>query len=169
MPGVRVIRAEIPAGKATNSPPLGPALQQLGLDPSKVIEDINKATKKYSGHTVKIKIIVDLDTLKYDIITELPSTTDLLLKAVGVESPSGDPAKNKIGNISLEKIIEIALFKKKELNAKSLKAAVKTILGSARSIGLTVEGKDPKIVIKEIEQGLYDDLLRKYEDKWISE
>jgi len=86
-----------------------------------------------------------------------------------VESPSGDPAKNKIGNISLEKIIEIALFKKKELNAKSLKAAVKTILGSARSIGLTVEGKDPKIVIKEIEQGLYDDLLRKYEDKWISE
>lgn len=168
MPGVRVIRAEVPAGKATIAPPLGSSLQQLGLDPSRVIEEINRLTKPYEGYNVKIRVIVDLDTLKYDIFVDLPSTTELLLKAAGVSEPSGDPKNKKIGNVSLEKIVEIAVFKKRELNAKSLKAAVKTILGTARSIGLNIENKDPKEVIRDLENGVYDDILKKYESKWIN-
>lgn len=168
MPGIRVIKAEIQGGKATVSPPLAPSLQQLGLDPSKVIDEINKLTRSYEGHTVRVKIIVDLDTKKYDIRIELPTTTDLLLKAAKASETSGDPAKKKIGNISLEDVISIAIIKKRELKAKSLKAAVKTILGSARSIGLTVDKKDPRDVSREIDNGLYDEILKKYEDKWFS-
>ncbi|MEM1873064.1 MAG: hypothetical protein QXS85_02340 [Acidilobaceae archaeon] len=97
-----------------------------------------------------------------------PSATELLLKAVKASEPSGDPAHKKIGDLPLEKIVEIAIEKKPDLLAKSLKAAVKTILGSARSIGITVNGKDPKIVSKEIDEGLHDELLKRYEDKWVT-
>jgi len=97
-----------------------------------------------------------------------PTVTELLLKAVGASEPSGDPVNKKIGDLPFEKIVEIAIEKKPDLLAKSLKAAVKTILGSARSIGITVNGKDPKIVSKEVDQGVYDDILARYEDKWRS-
>jgi len=97
-----------------------------------------------------------------------PTVTELLLKAVGASEPSGDPVNKKIGDLPFERIVEIAIEKKPDLLAKSLKAAVKTILGSARSIGITVNGKDPKIVSKEVDQGVYDDILARYEDKWRS-
>ncbi|MGC9148275.1 MAG: 50S ribosomal protein L11 [Sulfolobales archaeon] len=168
MPRVRVVRAEIQAGKASVAPPLAPALQQLGLDPLKIMDEINRLTKRYEGYVVKVKIFVDQDTLKYDIKIDLPTTTDLLLKTANVSEPSGDPAKKKIGDVSLEKIIEVAIVKKRELNAKSLKAAVKSLLGSARSIGLTVDKKDPKEVSKEIDAGVYDEIFKKYEEKWLS-
>ncbi|MEM2202870.1 MAG: 50S ribosomal protein L11 [Sulfolobales archaeon] len=169
MPRIRVVRLHVQGGKASPAPPLGPTLQQLGLDPAKVVDDINKATKPYEGYEVRVDVIVDLDTLHYDLRVKLPTTTSLLLKAVGAEAPSGDPAHKKIGDLSLEKIVEIAIIKKPELNAKSLKAAVKTILGSAKSIGITVEGKDPKEVQAEIDRGLHDSLLLKYEDRWRSQ
>lgn len=75
----------------------------------------------------------------------------------------------KIGDLPLEKIVEIALQKKPQLLAKTLKGAVKTILGSARSIGITVEGKDAKEVSREIDEGKYDALLAKYEEEWEKE
>lgn len=96
----------------------------------------------------------------------MPTTTELLLKAVKASEPSGDPAHKKIGDLSLEKVIEIAIEKKKDMLSKSLKAAVKSVLGSARSIGITVNGKDPKEVTKEIDEGLHDSLLAAYEERW---
>ncbi|GBF08795.1 50S ribosomal protein L11 [Aeropyrum pernix] len=95
-----------------------------------------------------------------------PSTTELLLKAVGAKAPSGDPIHQKIGDLPFEKIVEIAIEKKPDLLAKTLKAAVKTILGSARSIGVTVDGKDPKEVTRQVDEGVYDAVLAKYEEKW---
>lgn len=97
-----------------------------------------------------------------------PTITELLLKAVGASEPSGDPVNKKIGDLPFEKIVEIAIEKKPDLLAKSLKAAVKTVLGSARSIGITVDGKDPKVVSREVDSGVYDDILARYEDKWRS-
>ncbi len=97
-----------------------------------------------------------------------PTTTELLLKAVKAEEPSGDPAHKKIGDLPFEKIVEIAIEKKPDLQAKSLKAAVKMILSSARSIGVTVDGKDPKVVIGEVDKGVYDEVLARYEGSWSS-
>jgi len=168
MPRIRVVRFQVEGGKASPAPPLGPTLQQLGLDPAKVVDDINRATKNYQGLQVRVDVIVDLDTMKYDLRVKLPTTTSLLLSAADAKSPSGDPAHKKVGDISLEKAIEIAILKKPELNAKSLKAAVKTILGTARSIGITVNGKDPREVQAEIDRGLHNEIMLKYEDKWRS-
>ncbi|RLG88653.1 MAG: 50S ribosomal protein L11 [Thermoprotei archaeon] len=162
----KVVRVQIEAGKATTSPPLGPALADLGLNVSEVIQKINEITKPLEGHIVTVKIVVDLATKEYKIDVKLPTTTSLLLKAVGADRPTGNPAQQKLGNVSLEKIIEIALLKKKELTAKSLKGAVKTILGSAHTLGILVDGKEPKQLIKEIDEGLYNDVLLKYEEKW---
>ncbi len=166
MPRIKVIRAQIEGGKATTAPPLGPALTDAGLNAAEVIEKINELTKQYQGLTVEVKIVVDLDTKKYRIELGLPTTTSLLLKFAGASEPSGDPAHKKVGDLKFEDIIRAAILKKPELNAKSLKAAVKCILGSARSIGLTVDGKDPKEVVREVAQGVYDEILRRYEEEW---
>jgi len=166
MPRMKVIKIQVEGGKASSAPPLGPAITDAGLNVAEVIEKINKMTEVYKGLTVTVKIIVDLDTKNYEIELELPTVTSMLLSMAKASEPSGDPMHKKIGNISIEDVIRVALLKKPELTAKSLKAAVKTILGSARSIGLTVEGKDPKDVIKEVEQGVYDAILGKYEGEW---
>ncbi len=85
---------------------------------------------------------------------------------MGAKEPSGDPMHQKIGDLPFEKIVEIAILKKPALTAKTLKAAVKTIIGSARSIGITIDGKDGKEVTREVEEGAYDAVLAKYEEEW---
>ncbi len=165
----KTIRVMIEGGKATPGPPLGPTLSPLRVNVMDVVKAINEATKEFEGLTVPVEIIVDTSTREFEVKVGVPTTTALLLKEVGAKEPPGDPAHNKIGDLPLEKIIKIALLKKEQLTAKTLKAAVKTILGSARSIGITVEGKDPKIVQREIDEGKYDELLAKYEPEWESE
>ncbi len=163
------IKVLVEGGKATPGPPLGPALGPLGVNVVEVVNKINEETKQFEGLTVPVEIIVDIDTKKFEVKVGIPTTTALLLKAVGAQRPSGRPSVEKIGDLPLEKIIEIALMKKKQLLAKTLKGAVKMILGSARSIGITVNGKDPKEVSKEIDEGAYDNLLSKYEAEYLKE
>jgi large subunit ribosomal protein L11 len=165
----KTIRVMVEGGKATPGPPLGPTLSPLRVNVMEVVKAINEATKDFEGLTVPVEIIVDTATRKFEIKVGIPTTTALLLKEVGAKQPPGDPAHQKIGNLPIEKIIKIALIKKEQLTAKTLKAAVKTILGSARSIGITVDGKDPKIVQREIDEGLYDAILAKYEPEWEKE
>nr|WP_180385539.1 50S ribosomal protein L11 [Pyrodictium delaneyi] len=163
---IRVINVKVKGGEASPAPPLSDSLKKVGLDVEKVVEEINKLTERYKGFEVQVKIIVDEDTKEYEIEVKPPTTTELLLKAVGAKEPSGDPMHQKIGDLPFEKIVEIAIMKKPALTAKTLKAAVKTILGSARSIGITVDGKDPKQVTREVEEGVYDAVLSKYEEEW---
>jgi large subunit ribosomal protein L11 len=166
MARVKVIKIQIEGGKASKEPPLGPALSDTGLNVSEVIDRINRMTEVYKGHILTVKIVVDLDTKSYDIRLELPTTTSLLLSAAKASEPSGDPMHKKVGNISIDDVAKIAILKKPELNTKSLKAAIKMILSSARSIGLTIENKDPKEVIKDVDKGLYDEVIKRYEDSW---
>ena len=166
MARVRTVTLKVKGGQASPAPPLGPAIEQLGLDVKEVVEKINKLTEKFKGFEVKVKIVVDEETKEYDIEVRGPTTTELLLKAVGADRPSGDPMHQKIGDLPFEKIVEIAILKKHDMLAKTLKAAVKTVLGSARSIGITVDGKDPKQVTREVEEGVYDAVLAKYEKQW---
>lgn len=161
----KTIRVIVEGGKATPGPPLGPSLSPYKLNIMEVVKAINDATKDYEGLPVPVEIEIDTDTKKFNVRVGIPTTTALLLKEVGAKNPPKG-ASDKIGDLSLERIIKIALIKKDQLNAKTLKSAVKTILGSARSLGITVEGKDPKVVQKEIDDGLYDDLIRKYENEY---
>ncbi len=160
------VRIKVRGGKATPEPPLGPSISQYGLNVDEVVNKINEVTKVYEGLEVTVDIHVNTDTKEYRIEVKSPSTTSLLLSMAGADKPSGDPAHTKVGNISLEDAIKVAIMKKRDLNAKTLKAALKSIVSSAATIGLTVEKKDPYQVVKEIAEGVYDDLIKKYESSW---
>ncbi len=163
---VRVVNVKFPGGQAAQAKDKLEQLEEYGIDVEKLIEELNELTSIYKGFDITVKIAVDTDTGEYDLEVKPPTTTEILLKMVGAKEPSGDPMHQKIGDLSFEKIVEIAIMKKPSLLAKTLKAAVKTILGSARSIGITVDGKDAKQVVREVEEGLYDAVLAKYEEKW---
>ncbi len=162
----KVLSFSVEGGAAKPAPPIKPALESVGLPVEEVVEKINEVTKRYKGFTVTVKVIVDPDTKEYEIEVEPPNITELLLKLAGAKAPSGDPIHKKVGNLPFEKIVEAALMKAPELTAKTLKGAVKTVLGTARAIGLTVDKKDPKEVTKEVEAGVYDEILSKYEEEW---
>lgn len=114
----------------------------------------------FKGLTVPVRIECDPETKQFEIFIETPSTASLLLKEAGVEKGSSEPSEKKIGNLTLDDILKIVEAKKDKYLDKTLKAAVKTILGTALSVGITIEGENPREIQKRIENGEYDDKIR---------
>lgn len=152
----------IEGGKATGGPPIGPSLGPLGLNVMQVVNKINELTREFSGMRVPVKVVIDIDTKEFGVTVGTPTAAALIIREVKAEKGSGTPHENKIGNISMEQAIKIAQIKRPQLSAKTLKSAVKEILGTCLSMGVTVEGKNPRMVQKELDEGRYDDLLSKY-------
>ncbi len=143
------IEALIEGGNATPGPPLGPKLGPLGINVGKLISEINQATKDFKGMKVPVTIIIDTDTKTWEISVGTPPTSQLILKEVGVEK--GAKTKDeKVGDLKMEQVIKIAKIKGKDL---PLKSAVKMVLGTCLSVGVTVEGKDPREIQKMIDEG----------------
>ena len=136
---VAQIKLQIPAGKANPSPPVGPALGQHGVNIMEFCKTFNARTQKQEGMIIPVIITVYADR-SFTFITKTPPASTLLLKAAGVEKGSGTPNKDKVGKGTKKQVIEIAKLKTPDLTAASLEAAVKTIEGTARSIGIVVEG-----------------------------
>ncbi|RLI31019.1 50S ribosomal protein L11 [Candidatus Bathyarchaeota archaeon] len=155
----KVFEFLIEGGKATAGPPIGPALGPMGVNLPMIVNEINERTKDYAGMRVPVKVIIDVETKEFEIETGIPTTSALIVKELGVEKGSGAPGTEKIGNLTMEQVIRIARIKRPQLLAKTLKAAVKEVLGTCVSMGVTVEGKDPREVQKEIDEGVYDQLL----------
>jgi large subunit ribosomal protein L11 len=162
----KTLKFIIEGGKATPGPPIGPSLSPYKVNVVEVVNAINNATKDYEGLPVPVEVTVDTDTRKFEVKVGIPTTTALLMKFAGAKEPTGDPAHKKIGDVKFEDIIKIAIIKKEQLSAKTLKSAVKTILGTAHAIGVSVEGKDPRDVVRLVDQGFYDELIKRYEDEW---
>jgi large subunit ribosomal protein L11 len=160
-----VITLKIKGGKA--SPQDLSKAVELGYDGEKLAEEINRKTSLLKDKEVEVRLHLYLPTKDYYIEVVPPETTELLLWKAGAKAPSGDPAHNKIGDISIDDVIEIAIIKKSELLTRDLRKAVKMILGSARSIGLTVEGKDPKEISKLVDEGGFEEAIKKYEEEWL--
>ncbi|UCD02138.1 MAG: 50S ribosomal protein L11 [Promethearchaeota archaeon] len=158
--GKVVVKALVTGGSASGGPPIGPAVGPTGINIKDVVDEINKQTTVFKGLTVPIRIECDPETKQFEIFIETPSTASLLLKEVGVEKGSSTPSEDKIGNVTLEQIQNVVDAKKDKFLDKSYKAAIKTVLGTAVSVGLTVEGEDPRIIQKRIENGEYDDKIR---------
>jgi len=154
----------IEGGKATGGPPIGPALGPLGVNIMQVVNKINELTKEFSGMRVPVTVTVDIDTKEFEVSVGVPTTTALIIRELMVEKGSGTPHEKKIGNLSIEQVVKIAQIKRKQLLAKTLKGAVKEVLGTCLSMGVTVEGKDPRDVQKEIDAGKYDEIISKYEE-----
>lgn len=133
------IKLQIPAGKANPSPPVGPALGQHGVNIMEFCKTFNARTQKQEGMIIPVVITVYADR-SFSFITKTPPASTLLMKAAGIEKGSGTPNKDKVGKVTKQQVTEIAKLKMPDLTAANLEAAVKTITGTARSMGIMVEG-----------------------------
>ena len=133
-----MVKLQIPAGKATPAPPIGPALGQHGVNIMGFCKEFNEKTAKQAGLIVPAVITVYQDR-SFSFILKTPPASVLIKKAIGIESGSGVPNKTKVGKISKAKIREIAELKMPDLNAASVEAAMSMVAGTARSMGVTVE------------------------------
>ncbi len=133
------IKLQIPAGKATPAPPVGPALGQKGVNIVAFTKEFNARTQNQMGMIIPVVITVYADR-SFSFITKTPPAPVLIKKAAGIETASGAPNKNKVASITKAQVEEIAKTKMPDLNAASLEAACSMIAGTARSMGVTVEG-----------------------------
>lgn len=133
-----VVKLQVPAGKATPAPPVGPALGQHGVNIMAFVKEFNDRTANQAGLIIPVEIAVYEDR-SFTFITKTPPAAVLLKKALGIETASGEPNRKKVGKVSREKIREIAELKMKDLNAASIEAAMRMIEGTARSMGVEVE------------------------------
>ena len=135
---VGFIKLQIPAGKATPAPPVGPALGQHGVNIMAFTKEFNERTKNDMGMIIPVVITVYADR-SFTFVTKTPPAAVLIKKACGIESGSGVPNKTKVATISKDKVREIAELKMPDLNAASVEAAMSMIAGTARSMGIVVE------------------------------
>ena len=133
------IKLQIPAAKATPAPPVGPALGQAGVNIMDFCKAFNAKTAKDDGLIIPVVITVYADR-SYTFITKTPPVAVLIKREVGIAKGSGEPNKNKVGKITMKQVEAIAKLKLPDLNANDLKAAVQTVLGTARSMGVEVAG-----------------------------
>ena len=136
---VGFIKLQLPGGQATPAPPVGPALGQHGLNIMDFCKAFNARTQKQQGVIIPVEITVYADRT-YSFITKTPPASFLLRQAAGIAKGSGVPNMEKVGTVSMEQVEEIARTKMPDLNTDSLDAAVQTVLGTARSMGIEVEG-----------------------------
>ena len=133
-----IIKLQIPAGKATPAPPVGPALGQHGVNIMAFCKEYNERTASQEGFIIPAEITVYTDR-SFSFATKMPPVSDSLRRALGVEKGSGNPKGEKIGRLPRDKVYQIAQAKMKDLNTTDVDKAVRTIEGTARSMGVEVE------------------------------
>ena len=153
----KIIPLLVAGGQANAGPPLGPSLAPLGLNVMAIVNDINEKTKEYSGVRVPVKIIVQVSKKTFEVEVGIPTSSALLAKALGVEKGSGTPNTEKVGNLNMDQLVKIANTKIDQSYATTIKSAVKELLGTCVSMGITVENKEPKDLFAEINDGKWDE------------
>ena len=134
-----LVKLQLPAGSATPAPPVGPALGQHGLNLGEFVKKFNDATQSRSGEIVPVEITIYEDRT-YSMIFKTPPASDLLKKTAGIDKGSKEPHKSKVGRVTRAQLREIAQKKMADLNANDVEAASRIIEGTARNMGITVEG-----------------------------
>jgi large subunit ribosomal protein L11 len=134
---VAIVKLQIPAGKATPAPPVGPALGQHGVNIMEFCKSYNEKTSRQAGTIVPVEITIYADRT-FTFVTKTPPASVLLKKAAGLETASGEPNKKKVGRVTRQQIREIAETKMPDLNARDIEAAMRMIEGTARSMGIEV-------------------------------
>jgi large subunit ribosomal protein L11 len=134
---IKQIKLQIPAGKATPAPPVGPALGQAGINIGEFVTKFNEATRPMMGDTVPVVISV-YDNRSFDFVLKTPPASNLILKTIGVEKGSGTNLTKKAGKVTKKQLREIAEKKMVDLNANDIDAAISMMAGTARSMGIDV-------------------------------
>ena len=160
----KIVDLLVSGGQATAGPPLGPALGPLGVNTMAVVTKINELTKDYAGMKVPVKVAVDVENKTFEVTVGTPTASALIVSELKIEKGSGTPNTEKVGDLTMEQVVRIAKVKHPQLLASTLKGATKEVLGTCVSMGVTVEGKDPREVQTEIDQGNYEELFNKSEE-----
>jgi len=155
MPEKKVVELIVSGGQANAGPPLGP----LGVNIVAIVNKINEVTKAYAGMKVPVKISVDTEEKTFEVTVGTPTASALIVAELKVEKGSGTPNSVKVGDLSMEQIVKIAKIKAPQLLSSNTKDATKELLGTCVSLGVTVEGKDPREVQADIDAGTYDNLF----------
>ena len=135
---IKMVKLQVPAGKATPAPPVGPALGQAGVNIMAFVKDFNERTAKQAGLIIPVEITVFEDR-SFTFVTKTPPAAVLLKKAAGLEKASGEPNKKKVAKLGRDKVREIAESKMQDLNAANVEAAMRMVEGTARSMGIVIE------------------------------
>ncbi len=151
-----VVEALVPGGKASAGPPLGPALGPLGVNVAQVVAKINEATRDLNGMQVPVKVKVKSRT-EFEIEVGTPPTSALILKEMGIEKGTGD--KSTVGNLTMEQVVRVANIKRRGLLSKTLKNAAREVIGTAGSLGATIDGMPSKDAQAAVASGTYDEIL----------
>jgi large subunit ribosomal protein L11 len=150
----------VTGGSASAGPPLGPALGPLGVNIMEIINAINQKTKDFEGMKVPVTVSVYPDTKKWEIEIGIPSAAALLLKEAGIKKGSGTSGATWVGDISIDSVVKVANTKLEKSYAYSLKSVVKTVIGTCLSLGIKIDGKTPKEITAEINEGKWDMKLK---------
>jgi large subunit ribosomal protein L11 len=149
----------IEGGTATPGPPLGPAVGPFGINMMKVVEEINEKSADFKGMKVPVKITIDSATKDFEIEIGTPPTTALIIDELKLEKGSQDPGLEKIADLSIEQALKITRMKFDSLLSNDYKHGAKEVIGTCLSMGITVDGKDPRDVQKSVDAGDYDSIL----------
>jgi len=150
-------------GKATGGPPIGPALGPMGVNIMAIVNKINEETAEYDGLPVPVDVVVDTDTREFSVKVGMLTTFALISQATGIDKGSGEPNTSYAADLSFDQLIGIAKKKRPGIYAASLKKAVREVLGTCQSAGVTVEGRHAKEVQDAILAGVYDEQLAQAE------
>ncbi|MCK4717720.1 MAG: 50S ribosomal protein L11 [Thermoplasmata archaeon] len=151
-----VVEALVDGGKATPGPPLGPALGPMGVNIVEICKVINEKTKAFAGMKVPVKISIDPKTKDFEISVGTPPVSALIKKELNIKSGAHNPLEEKVGDLSLDQVKKIAEMKGDSLYGKTIKDKARIIVGTCVSMGIKVDGKDPRETQKLIGDGKYD-------------
>ncbi len=152
----KIINALVIGGEASAGPPLGPALGPLGVNVLAIVNEINKQTGDFKGMRVPVKVEVDQETKGFTITVGTPTTSALVAKESAIPKGSAKPNLDFVGDLTMDKVISIARSKMAGSYAKTVRSAVKEVVGSCVSMGVKIEGKDAREFMDELNQGKWD-------------
>ncbi|ABK76980.1 ribosomal protein L11 [Cenarchaeum symbiosum A] len=157
MGGIQKIAALVTGGQASAGPPLGPAMGPLGVNIMEVIAAINDETKDFEGMKVPVTVSVDTDTKKWEVEVGIPSAAALLLKEAGIQKGSGTPGTEWVGDVTMDSVAKVARTKLESSYASSVKQVAKVVAGTCVPLGIKIEGKTPREITAEINEGKWDE------------
>lgn len=155
-----MVEALVDGGKASAGPPIGPALGPLGVNIMTVVKAINEKTAAFKGMKVPVKIAIDSKTKDFTITVGTPPTSSLIKSELGIEKGPQKPGSEVGGDLSLKQLIKVARMKEDSLLGATLKARMKEVLGTCVSMSIDCEGKRPREIMAELDNGKYDDRIK---------
>jgi large subunit ribosomal protein L11 len=160
MTDVQTVSALVTGGQASAGPPLGPTLGPLGVNILQIVEAINEKTKDFEGMKVPVTVTVDKKSKQWSVEVGIPSASALILKEAGLQKGSGTSGATWVGDITIDSAVKVAKLKIDSSYAIDFKAATKEVIGTCLSLGIKVDGKNPKEVTSEIDAGKWEEKFK---------